>query len=126
MITIIKLNNGLEIVGWKEYENGEILVLKKPLQINYRYFVGPSPSVSFVRYIMFSDTHEIYFQKSHIISTSKARSSFVSVYEHYSEYYYGEHEKLIDSELKLHQKSNEEDDMKSFLDSMPVEGASIN
>lgn len=126
MITIIKLNNGLEIVGLKEYENDEILVLKKPLQINYRYFVGPSPSVSFVRYIMFSDTHEICFQKNHIISSSRARSSFISVYDHYSEYYYGEHEKLIDSELKLHQKNSEEEDMKSFLDSMPVEGASIN
>ncbi len=126
MITIIKLNNGLEIVGMKDYENSEILVLKKPLQINYKYFVGPSPSVSFVRYIMFSDTHEIYFQKSHIISSTKARNSFISVYEHYSEYYYGDHEKLIDSELQLHQKTNEEEDMKNFLDSMSVEGASIN
>lgn len=126
MVTIIKLNNGLEIVGLKDYEDSDVVVFKKPLQINYRYFVGPSPSVSFVRYIMFSETDEISFQKSHIISSTKARTSFISVYEHYSEYYYGEHEKLIDSELKLHQKTNEEEEMKSFLDALPVEGASIN
>jgi hypothetical protein len=126
MITIIKLNNGLEIVGQKEYENNEVLVLHRPLQINYRYFVGPSPSVSFVRYIMFGESHSITFQKSHIISSVMARQSFVDVYDHHSSYYYEEHEKIIDSELKLHKKESDDENMKNFLDSLSVEGASVN
>lgn len=126
MVTIIKLNNGLEIAGVYEFENNDVLVLKKPLQINYRYFVGPSPSISFIRYIMFAESHNIAFRKEHITSQTKARQTFVSVYEHHSSYYYDEHEKIIDSELQLHNKNNDDESMKNFLDSLPIDGASIN
>ncbi len=126
MITIIKLNNGLEIVGQKEYENNDVLVLNRPLQINYRYFVGPSPSISFVRYIMFGDSNTISFDKSHIITATSARKSFIDVYDEHASYYYGEHEKLIDSELQLHKKESNEEEMKNFLNSLSVDGASVN
>jgi hypothetical protein len=126
MITIIKLNNGLEIVGLKEYENNDLLVLNRPLQINYRYFVGPSPSVSFVRYIMFGDSDNITFDKTHIVSSVSARQTFVDVYEHHASYYYGEHSKIIDSELQLHKKTSDDENMKNFLDSLSIEGASVN
>lgn len=126
MITIIKLNSGLEVVGNLDYESNDFLVLSKPLQINYRYFVGPSPSVSFIRYIMFGDSHNITFQKQHIITKVLARDSFKAVYETHAKYYYDEHEKIIDAELELHKKETQDDNMKGFLESLSVEGASVN
>lgn len=126
MITIIKLNTGIEVVGKLDYESNDFLVLSQPLQINYRYFVGPSPSVSFVRYIMFGDSQNVTFQKQHIITKVNARESFKDVYVYHAKYYYDEHEKIIDAELDLHKKETSDDNMKNFLESMSVEGASVN
>lgn len=126
MVTLLKLTNGFEVAGIVEHEDKEMVVLSKPLQINYRYFVGPSPSVSFIRYIMFSEMQSAVFQKSHIITQVKARSSFEKVYEYHAEYYYNEHEKIIDTELGLHKKANDDENMKNYLESISIDGASIN
>lgn len=126
MVTLLKLTNGFEIAGIVEHEDKEVVVLNKPLQINYRYFVGPSPSVSFIRYVMFSEMQSAVFYKHHVITQVKARLSFEKVYEYHADYYYNEHEKIIDSELGMHKKANDEENMKDYLESLSVDGASVN
>jgi hypothetical protein len=126
MITILKLSSGYEIAGMLEYENNDIVVLNKPLQINYRYFVSPSPAISFVRFIMFGEDQNVTFARSHIIAKVKARESFTNVYEHHAAYYYTEHQKIIDSELELHKKMTEDEETKNFLASVSFEGSAVN
>jgi hypothetical protein len=126
MITILKLSSGYEIAGMLEYENNDIVVLNKPLQINYRYFVSPSPAISFVRFIMFGEDQNVTFPRSHIIAKVKAREAFTNVYEHHAEYYYTEHQKIIDSELELHKKMTEDEETKNFLASLSFEGSAVN
>lgn len=80
MIKIIKLISGVEVAGdlTKEDEHG--IVLKYPLQINYKYFVSAYPSVNFSKYMMFAGDADIHFPYSSIINIVEPRAAFVDYY----------------------------------------------
>jgi hypothetical protein len=130
MITIIKLTNGIEVAGMAVANDSMRVVLEKPLQINYRYYIAGSPSVSFVRYNMFGTHSSVTFDRMHILSDSIARQAFADVYLQQAEYYYGDHEKNIDAELANFvgrmQEHDESDHLKKLLEMMSVDGAPIN
>lgn len=127
MTSILKLSNGLEVVGTIEVENDFTVVVNKPLQINYRYFQGSMPSVSFVRYIMFAQSDSISFSTQDIMNVVSARESFASYYANVVDQYYGDLEKVIDKELdNITTSPSEERFHESILESMSVEGATVN
>lgn len=127
MITILKLNNGVEVVGKEEVENQTSIILNKPLQINYRFYQGSIPSVSFVRYIMFSHSEDIMFNKNDIVNRVVARPTFAGYYTNVVEQYYSDLEKVIDKELKdLSTTSDPTTPYEHILEMMPIEGATIN
>ena len=129
MITIIKLNNGIEIVGKLVDSYKDIISIEKPLQINYRYFIGATPSVSFVRYVMFSKSDIIMFNRSDIINTVDARDSFANYYHTVVDYYFDELEKQIDAEFESlidSESTNKEQQMKRILEMMPTDDTPVN
>jgi hypothetical protein len=127
MTSILKLSNGLEVVGTIEVENDYNVVVNKPLQINYRYFQGSIPSVSFVRYIMFARSDVVGFCTRDIMSIVDARESFALYYANVVDQYYGDLEKVIDKELEnITITPTEKGFHESILESMSVEGATIN
>lgn len=127
MTSILKLSNGLEVVGTIEVENDFTVVVNKPLQINYRYFQGSIPSVSFVRYIMFAQSDSISFSTQDIMNVVSARESFALYYANVVNQYYGDLEKVIDKELEnITTSPSVETFHESILESMSVEGATIN
>lgn len=128
-ITILKLTNGIEVAGEAEVSNIQEVVLRRPLQINYRYYIGAAPSVSFVRYNMFADMHSTIFDRIHIINEARARDTFARVYNEHADYYYDQHQKMIDEELEHTTPSfsaNEEEHLKKLLEMMPVDGSTMN
>lgn len=129
MITIVKLSNGIEIVGNVVDSYKDIISIEKPLQINYRYFLGATPSVSFVRYLMFSKTNTITFNRSDIVNQTEARTSFADYYISVVDYYFDELEKLIDAEFNSLIESatnNQEQQMKRILEMMPTDDTPVN
>jgi len=129
MITLIKLNNGIEIVGKLVDSYKDVISLEKPLQINYRYFIGATPSVSFVRYVMFSKSDVIMFNRSDIINTVDARDSFANYYYTVVDYYFDELEKQIDAEFESlidSESTNKEQQMKRILEMMPTDDTPVN
>jgi hypothetical protein len=129
MITLIKLHNGIEIVGKLVDSYKDNISLEKPLQINYRYFIGATPSVSFVRYVMFSKSDVIMFNRSDIINTVDARDSFANYYHTVVDYYFDELEKQIDAEFESlidSESTNKEQQMKRILEMMPTDDTPVN
>lgn len=124
MTVILKLNNGVEVVGNIATENNEVTVLDKPLQINYRYVFGGTPSVSFVRYIMFAESDTIAFKECDIVNRVVARKAFADYYLNVVDDYYTRLEKVIDAEFEACVAlDNKEQYMKDILDMMPTDGA---
>lgn len=129
MVIIIKLNNAIEIVGELVDSYKDIVTIAKPLQINYRYFMGATPSVSFVRYMMFSKTNEITFHRDTIVNEVEARESFANYYKDVVDYYFDELEKLIDAEFESlieSANSNQEQSMRKILEMMPTDDTPVN
>lgn len=130
MIVILKLINSQEVVGELVSSSVDSVQLKRPLMINYRYYIAGTPSVSFARYAMFSANEIMTFQRSHVISEIEARQSFNEVYERQSDYFFTEHEKMIDAELgSFTDRDNgqhDNDQLKKLLEMMPVDGAQVN
>lgn len=124
MTSILKLSNGLEIVGTVELNNDYGIVVDRPLQINYRYFQGSIPSVSFVRYIMFAETQTYSFKQQDVINVVNAREAFANYYNNVVDQYYSELEKVIDKELSSISKTDNLHE--SILEMMSVEGATMN
>jgi hypothetical protein len=124
MTVILKLNNGTEVVGDVEVTTDDSVVLGKPLQINYKYVFGSTPSVSFVRYIMFAESDSIMFKDSMIVNRVTARKAFADYYHDVVNDYYDRLEKVIDAEFEACLVSNtKEQYMMDILEMMPVDGA---
>jgi len=124
MTSILKIVNGIEIVGEIEHEGPDFVVINKPLQINYIYFQGSVPSVSFVRYSMFGQADSIMFQKRDILNILVAREAFAAYYTNVVDQYYANLEKIIDKELV--DTTATEQQYESILARMSVDGMTVN
>lgn len=124
MTSILKLSNSIEIVGEIEIDKPDYIVINKPLQINYRYFQGSVPSVSFIRYSMFGQAESITFQKRDVLNVLTAREAFAAYYTNVVDQYYANLEKIIDKELV--DTTTTEQQYDSILARMSVDGATVN
>lgn len=80
MIRILKLISGAEVVGELIRGDEYGIVLKYPLQINYKYYVSSFPSINLSKYIMFAGEDEVHFPQSSIINTVVPRATFEDYY----------------------------------------------
>lgn len=133
MIEILKLASGIEVVGDVEAETQNEIIVSRPLQINYRYFVGSTPSVSFIRYVMFAAGETVSFDRSKIMHVVHPRDAFVDYYRDNVGYYYSDLEEMIDEELQSllvkqreYANTNQEHQLKKILEMMPIEDATVN
>lgn len=70
MISLIKLTNGMEIIGRIIQDNDGAIKINNPLQINY-YTSKQSqtmPMVSLQRYLPFSREEDVVFKKEHVMN----------------------------------------------------------
>ena len=80
MIKIIKLISGVEVAGELTKEDEYGIVLKYPLQLNYKYYMSSYPSVNLSKYMMFAGDDEIHFPYTTIINMVDPRSAFEEYY----------------------------------------------
>lgn len=81
MVSIIKLVNGTEIIGEVILNDEKAVVLKDPLQINYRYKNDFSPPIiSLQRYSPFAQPEEIHFKQEHIINVTPPVNNMIKYY----------------------------------------------
>lgn len=129
MISILKLSNGVEVTGKLEIDDKDCVILDRPVQINYRNSFSSMPSVSFQRYIMFSQQTSIAFNKRDILNMVEAREAFSRYYDEVVEDYYGEIDKVVDAEFDASVSATDntkEKYLKGILEMMSVEGQSVN
>ena len=127
MITILKLSNGIEVVGELCEEDSLTCTLDKPLQINYRYAYSLIPSISFVRYIMFADSELVKFKRSDVMHEVTAREAFANYYADVVDTFYEKAEKVVDAELvECLSSTTQEKHMHDILEMMPIEGLTVN
>lgn len=130
-IQLIRLADGIEIIGDVVESNSEYLLVNKPLIVHYRYYVGGLPSVYFSRFMMFSVTEEaVMFQHRQVTAIAKARQAAVDFYSHSVEDYYSSVEKAVDTELTSaitpSVSTNKEQALKKLLEAMPIDKAVVN
>jgi len=127
MTIILKLSNGTEVVGDLLNKNGHSFTISKPLQINYRYYQGSVPSISFVRYIMFSDSENVTFNFDDVMHNVTAREAFARYYTTVVDNYYGELEKVVDKEFDSAAPiTNKDQLLTAILDQMSIDEATVN
>ena len=80
MIKIIKLISGVEVAGELTKEDEYGIVLRYPLQLNYKYYMSSYPSVNLSKYIMFAGEDDIHFPYTTIINMVDPRSAFEEYY----------------------------------------------
>ncbi len=80
MIKIIKLISGVEVAGELTKEDEYGIVLRYPLQLNYKYYMSSYPSVNLSKYIMFAGDEDIHFPYTTIINMVDPRSAFEEYY----------------------------------------------
>lgn len=71
MVSIIRLVDGTEVVGSIVQEDQNTMMIKDPLQINYRQRPDSLPAIYLHRYIPFSGTDTFEFKKTHILNQVK-------------------------------------------------------
>ena len=101
MLTILKLNNGNEVIGTVEGCDEYCVILRDPMHINYRLTaVQPTPMVSVTRYMPFSEDNTIFkFDRSVILHEAKPRKSMEEYYEYALNTHYENIDGIIDTEL---------------------------
>lgn len=123
MITLLKLINGVEVVGDAILNDDDMVVLRNPMVINYKFYAGPIPSVTFTKYCMFTDDTDITFERSHIINQVKPRDLFEKFYLNTVDSYTKTLDDTIDSELSsLSEDATTNKFYKQILEDFSVEG----
>lgn len=129
MCSIIKLVNGVEIVGKISEDTSSHIVLADPFQIHYKYFHATLPSVALVPYLLFADNALVTFKKSDILNVSTPRKIFVDFYNVTLDVFYNQITPSVDQELrqnvmsyKEQQENSTDNQQKRFLLEVDLEG----
>lgn len=134
MITLVKTAGGMEIAGEIMFEDDGVILLHRPLQINYRYFVGALPTISVNRFMMFSEDDTVEIYKSQIVARTTARKPFENFYNQSVARHYLVAQQAVDMELNAAEEENKtfatkdeyHEHLKKLLEEMPVEGSTVN
>jgi hypothetical protein len=112
MLTLIKLNNGTEVLGTVDSDNDKSLTIRNPMQINYRLTSAqPTPVISVSRYMPFSEVNVFTFNKVSILHETKPRRSMEEYYYHALQTHSETIDNSIDRELLNAVGFQNEDDL---------------
>lgn len=104
MYKIIKLTNGMELIGdvLINKENDMVLAIDKPMQINYRVFSNASmPSISLIRYSLLAENEPVMFHMKDVMNLIEPKKTFVDYYTSTVDSAFEHYDQIIDRELKI-------------------------
>lgn len=117
MITIIKLQNGTEVVGDICEQTNTHLTMKDPLQINYRIVTTqPMPVVSISRYMPFVKEEKFIFDKEQIMHIAEPKEAMCNYYSNALRNYKAVVDKVVDQELNAAASMYESNTRKRAMD----------
>lgn len=100
MLVLIKLKNGIEIIGKVVEDLGGSVVVEDPLQINYRLTAAqPMPTISISRYMPFSVETVYTFDAIDVMHTSSPKKSMTAYYKHALQNYKDSIDDSVDNDL---------------------------
>ena len=99
MLTILKLINGMEVVGQVVESTTKSITIDNPIQINYKNIEQPVPSVSLTRYMQFADTRQHQFNKRDILSMSGVMKGMELYYDAALEHFKTDVDQIVEREL---------------------------
>ena len=100
MISVIRLNDGTEMVGEIADVLESSIMVYNPLQINYKISImQPAPSMGLSRFMPFSESTKFEFKKSDVVAVQFARKSLATYYKHALDTYITDLDERIDEEL---------------------------
>lgn len=101
MLTLLKLKNGIEVIGNVIENLGGALIMEDPLQINYRLTsTQPMPTISISRYMPFAIETNYTFDIADIMHVTKPKESMAAYYKHALHNYKNEIDEHVDAELR--------------------------
>lgn len=110
MITIIKLTNGVEIIGSVVSQDVDSITIEDPLQINYRQRMDMAPpTVSLHRFNPFAKNTTHTFRYIHILSFAEPMDGLVKYYSATLNSIKEEVDAHVDNELNEAAKSFSDD-----------------
>lgn len=100
MLALIKLQNGVEVIGNVKEDQKTTITLEDPLQINYRLVATqPMPTVSVSRYMPFSAQHTFVFNKKDLLHIVEPRPAMGEYYTHALRNYKSVIDETVEHEL---------------------------
>ncbi len=82
MKMLLKLKNGVEVIGKALVVESDGVEMEDPFLINYRFAANqPIPTISLSRYMPFAAEHHHYFSRSEIMHEAAPTPAFDSYYE---------------------------------------------
>jgi hypothetical protein len=100
MYTLLKLKNGLEVIGKVVNMDYHGVELEDPFVINYRFVAGqPIPTISLSRYIPFAHDHQHLFARVDVMHESAPSQAFGQYYANSVEYCREVVDKSVEEEL---------------------------
>lgn len=109
MIKIIKLINGVEIIGTVLGETKRLVEINNPVQINYKNLDSAIPAVSLTRYLQFSKNKICIFEKTNIMNIVEPLEGFVSYYKTALNHFETEIDQTVNLELKRVSESEQDE-----------------
>jgi hypothetical protein len=118
-VTILKLVNGVEVIGENIEMTSTFIVLKHPMQVLYKMGYGNLPNISLVKYSVFADGEDITFPFTHIINVITPRTKFVDFYKTAVNTLLTEYEGVIDDQLdKAIDREQSNEDLSEYMSSV--------
>lgn len=125
MVSLIKLKNGTEVVGYIK-KIDEKIVIEEPMQINYKTVDYTSvPVISFSRYCPFSSEELFTFDKEFVLHLTPVKKALEEYYTQSIAYYKEVIDKHIDEELYSaveERKKSSNSYMKDYLKKVKIDG----
>lgn len=124
-ISLIKLKNGIEVVGYLKKVNNNEVVLEEPMQIQYKHPDNQGlPVISFMKYCPFSSETIFQFDMDTVLHVTPVRKSaeqyYIQALDHYKNFF----QKRLDKELEQASETGkpENEFMQSFLKKVKIDG----
>lgn len=100
MVTIVKLQNNVEVIGSVIETTENHIMMEDPFTINYVFSPrSDRPVIGLLRYLPFAEERVIRFPKSFILNVALARKSMTNYYSAVLATHEKEIDDTIDSEL---------------------------
>jgi len=100
MIALLKLKNGIEVIGTVNTKARDYCVMDDPFIINYRFVSGqPMPTISLSRYVPFAATHSHSFMNEDVMHYVTPSEALELYYQQALEYCKEVVDKSVDEEL---------------------------